>query len=114
MLHHRLNLLLARDHTRDLRRSGARVRVHDGGRTPVTRVTLRYAGAADRDRLYELAELDSAPVPLGPMLVAEVDGRLRAAMPLDGSRAIVDPFHRGTELVDLLRVRARQLAPARG
>ena len=113
MLHHRLSQLLARDRSHDLRRAGARFHVHDGGRTPVTRVTLRYASAADRDRLSELAELDSAPVPLDPMLVAEVDGKLRAAIPLDGSRAIVDPFHRGIELVELLRLRARQLSSAR-
>jgi hypothetical protein len=43
-------------------------------------------------------------------LVAEVDGRLRAALPLDGSTPIADPFFRGAELVDLLRLRAAQLA----
>jgi hypothetical protein len=112
MLHHSLNILLARDHTRDLRRAAGYSRVGDASGTPVTRVILRQASAADRERLGELAELDSAPVPLGPMLVAEVDGRLRAALPFDGSRAIVDPFHRGSELVELLRVRARQLRPA--
>ena len=47
---------------------------------------------------------------LAVALVAEVDGRLRAALPLDGSRAIADPFHRGLDLVELLRVRAAQLA----
>lgn len=114
MLHHRLNLLLARDHSRDLRHAAGYSSAHDPSGTPVMRVTLRRSGAADRGRLNELAELDSAPVPLGPMLVAEVDGRLRAALPLDGSRAIIDPFHRGSELVELLRLRARQLASGAG
>ncbi len=47
-----------------------------------------------------------------PALVAEVDGRLRAALPLDGSAPVADPFHRGAELIQLLRVRATQLAGA--
>jgi hypothetical protein len=81
----------------------------DDGRTPVTRVTLRYGAAADADRLRSLAELDSAEPPSGPILIAEVDGRLRAALPLDGSRPIADPFHQGTELLELLRLRAAQL-----
>ena len=42
-----------------------------------------------------LAELDSAVAPTGPALVAEIDGRLRAALPLDGGEPIADPFHRG-------------------
>jgi hypothetical protein len=44
------------------------------------------------------------------VLVAEVDGRLRAALALDGQSAIADPFYRGRELLELLRIRARQLA----
>src|SRR5881227_831722 len=103
-----LNLLAAREHGRDLREAAWKARVVIGA-TPVTRVTLRYASAADADGLRFLAELDSAEPPSGTALVAEVDGRLRAALPLDGARAIADPFHHGAELVDLLRVRASQL-----
>jgi hypothetical protein len=84
----------------------------DGRATPVTRVTLRWASAADQDPLDVLAELDSAEPPSGPTLVAEVDGRLRAALPLDGSAPLADPFHRGAELIELLRLRARQLREA--
>lgn len=84
----------------------------DHAATPVTRVTLRYAAAADAQRLQALAELDSAAAPSGPVLVAEVDGRLRAALPLDGTMPVADPFHRGTELLELLRMRASQLVPA--
>jgi hypothetical protein len=76
-------------------------------------VTIRYAAAADALRLRELAELDSASPPHGPVLVAEVDGRLRAALPVDGGPAISDPFHRGRELLALLRLRAEQLRPGR-
>lgn len=106
---HSLNFLAAREHTRDLRRAAERARP-DSGETPVSRVTLRYAAAADAKRLRVLAELDSAVAPTGPALVAEIDGRLRAALPLDGGAPIADPFHRGAELIELLRVRAGQLA----
>ena len=82
----------------------------DTGDSPVTRVTLRYAAAADAARLELLAALDCGEPPDGPALVAEVDGRLRAALPLDGGPAIADPSHRGCELLDLLRLRALQLA----
>ena len=73
------------------------------------RVTLRYAAAADAGALHQLAELDCAPAPDGPALVAEIDGRLRAALPLDGGPAIADPRHDGLDLVELLRLRALQL-----
>jgi hypothetical protein len=48
------------------------------------------------------------------VLVAEVDGRLRAALPLDGAAPIADRFHRGVELIELLRERASQLGFASG
>jgi hypothetical protein len=105
-----LNFQAAREHSRDLRAAAEKARIADGGQTPVTRVTLRYASAADAPRLEHLAQLDSATAPRGATLVAEVDGRLRAALPLDGSNPISDPFHRGAELIELLRMRARQLA----
>jgi hypothetical protein len=46
------------------------------------------------------------------MLLAEVDGDLRAAVPLHGGEAIADPFHPTSELVRILQARARQLAEA--
>jgi hypothetical protein len=104
-----LNSLIARERRGELLRSVARRRERSGD-TPVTRVTLRWAAAADSEGLRRLAELDSASPPHGVALVAEVDGRLRAALPLDGSEPIADPHHRGAELVELLRVRAAQLA----
>jgi hypothetical protein len=107
---HSLNFFAAREHGHDLRRAAVAQTALDSGQSPVTRVTLRYAAAADSPRLRELAELDSAVAPGGPMLVAEIDGRVRAALPLDGGAPIADPFHRGTELIELLRVRAAHLA----
>ncbi len=103
-----LSLIAARAHRDDLARRATRAAAKTGG-SPVTRVTLRYAAAADAPRLHDLAALDSAVPPDGPVLIAEVDGRLRAALPVDGGAPISDPFHRGRELLELLRLRAEQL-----
>jgi hypothetical protein len=82
----------------------------------VETVTIRMATSADAAALSRLAELDSAPrfKPV-PMLVAEVDGELRVAVPLGGGRVIADPFQRTAELVAILAERGRQLgaSPAR-
>ena|SRR5947209_11854944 len=104
-LHH---LAAAFETKRRQREAADRRQVHDG-ETPVSRVTLRYAAAADAPRLRRLAELDSADAPSTEALVAEIDGRIRAALPLDGSRPIADPFNRGADLIELLRLRAAQL-----
>lgn len=77
---------------------------------PDTGVILRLATAADKDRIQTLAQLDSARVPTGEVLIAEIDGRLRAALPLDGGAPIADPFRRSAGVVQLLRMRAAQLS----
>jgi hypothetical protein len=83
-------------------------------RNPAETLTIRMAVPADAEALRRLAQLDSAPPPAPvPMLVAEVGGELRAALPLDGGRAIADPFRPTAELVAILMERARQLAPPR-
>jgi hypothetical protein len=81
---------------------------------PTETFTIRMAVSADATALRRLAQLDSAPPPEPVrMLVAEVGGELRAALPLDGGRAIADPFRRTAQLVAILGERARQLAPPR-
>jgi hypothetical protein len=77
-------------------------------------ITLRLASVDDAGRLRILAELDSSHVPGGEMLIAEVGGRLRAAVSLDGAHVIADPFHRTAHLVALLRIQAAQLAERTG
>ena len=69
-------------------------------------VVLRLAHAEDGPKLADLADLDSAPVPHGDVLLAEVDGQVAAALPLDGGRAIADPFRQTAGLVEMLRIRA--------
>jgi hypothetical protein len=75
-------------------------------------ITVRPAHADDATHLVRLAALDSAPLPAAPMLVAEVEGELRAALSLSDGRAIADPFRPSLALVDLLRLHARVSRPA--
>ena len=72
-------------------------------------VTVRLARSSDSRQLLSLAALDSARAPEGPTLVAEVEGRIVAAVPLAGGRAIADPFRRTAHLVQVLELRAAQL-----
>ena len=69
-------------------------------------ITIRTSEAADAGELVRLAALDSAEPIRGDALLAEVNGRLRAALPLGGGRAIADPFARSAEVVTLLRTLA--------
>jgi hypothetical protein len=77
-----------------------------------TDISIRFAGPADRDEVARLAELDSARRIDGEALVALVDGRIEAALPLDRGRVIADPFEPTAELATLLELRARQLRAA--
>jgi hypothetical protein len=77
-------------------------------------LTLRHATAADETSLKRLAALDSSRVPSGELLVAELDGRLVAALSVDTGAAIADPFEHTAAIVDSLRVQAsRRSRPAR-
>ena len=81
---------------------------------PSETLTIRMAVPADAEALRRLAQLDSAPAPApAPMLIAEVAGELRAAVPLYGGRPMAHPVHRTVELVGLLTERARQIEPPR-
>jgi hypothetical protein len=44
-----------------------------------------------------------------PVLLAEVDGQLLAALALSDGSVVADPFHRTADLIELLRARAHQL-----
>ena len=82
-----------------------------------TAMTIRRVDRTDADaaQLAELAERDTRQVPEGPVLGAEVDGRLVAAISLTSGELIADPFRPTSELQALLRLRASQLRqrPAR-
>jgi hypothetical protein len=69
-------------------------------------VSLRLAACTDLEALERLAALDSRPLPPGPHLVAERDGRIDAALSLATHEFIADPFRRTAELCELLRCHA--------
>ncbi|QEC50484.1 hypothetical protein FSW04_24825 [Baekduia soli] len=75
----------------------------------MTTVTIRPASGDDAAALARLAALDSARVPAGPLLLAEVDGALCAAVALHDGSAIADPFRPTVALLELLHGRVRQL-----
>jgi hypothetical protein len=77
-----------------------------------TRITLRRSTADDTAEIARLATIDSAEVPAGPLLLAEVDGQLRAALTVADGYVIADPFVATSALVELLRTRRRSAVPA--
>jgi hypothetical protein len=83
------------------------------GGFPVTstgEITIRRATDADRAALERLAQIDQLPLPRGATLVAEVDRRVVAGIALDTAEPIADPFRARRDVVQLLQVRAAQLA----
>jgi hypothetical protein len=81
--------------------------------TPLSQVVIRFSERGDERALARLAGRDTQSVPNGALLVAEADGELRAAVPLDGKGAVSDPFHRTADLVRLLELRRDQLESSR-
>ncbi len=73
-------------------------------------VTLRFAVFDDAPDLLRLAQLDSAEPLSDPIVVAEVSGRMTAAVSLLDDRVIADPFVLTSGTVELLRARGRQLS----
>ena len=75
-------------------------------------VTLRFGTPVDEGPLARLAALDSSAPLAHPVVLAEVDGQLLAAIAVTGGAVVADPFHPTADLIDLLRTRTRQLAAA--
>jgi hypothetical protein len=89
-----------------LRRAGADAECS----TRQSRLVIRAAGPGDEAAVKRLAQRDSRPLRhASTVLLAELDGELLAALPLDGGDAVADPFHPTVELVGLLKLRAAQL-----
>lgn len=72
-------------------------------------LTVRAATQCDVEAVRLLAALEGVELPRGPVLVAQVGGEVLAALPLDGGRALADPFQPSAHMVELLELRARQL-----
>ena len=72
-------------------------------------ITIRPMRDEDAAAVELLAELEARPVPPGPLLLAEVEGTIEAAVDLEGGETIANPFARSGEAVSLLELRAGQL-----
>jgi hypothetical protein len=75
-------------------------------------ITIRRAQASDDEALRRLAALDSGRIPRDELLVAEVDGQLRAALGIAHREVVADPFHPTAGLVELLAARAASVREA--
>jgi hypothetical protein len=78
--------------------------------TTAPHISIRLATEADNTTLLKLAALDSAPAPLGSVLVADVGGEIVAARALSKPRSIADPFRPTADIREMLELRARQAA----
>jgi hypothetical protein len=77
-----------------------------------SQITIRPGYADDHLALVRLAALDSAAVPPAPLLVADVDGELGAALSLRDGTSIADPFRPTADIVALLRAHAAAATPS--
>jgi len=90
----------------DQRRAAAE---HRRSHQSIGAVEMRRATPGDERAVRRLAQLDEMTPPQGDVLLAEVDGRLVAALPIEGGRAVADPFTPTQEIVELLVLRAAAL-----
>ena len=77
-------------------------------------VAIRLVDADEDGALARVAARDSASLPAGPWLVAEVDGQALAALSVADGDLVADPFSRTAELRALLELRAMQLRARAG
>jgi hypothetical protein len=80
-----------------------------GGRNEISIHSLR---PTDADQVRRLAQLVDRAVPRGPLLVASSDGEIVAALSTVTGEAVSDPFRATGDLVELLRLRSKQLVRA--
>jgi len=76
-------------------------------------VTIRPAVHADDAQLAGLAEVSERRLPSGLVLVAEVESRVAAALPVAGGPLLMDVFRPTGDLVQLLELRSEQLRAGR-
>ena len=74
-----------------------------------SQITIRLATEDDAVTLRRLAQLDTARLPDGELLVAEAEGEIRAALRIADSAYVADPFYASRALVGLLDVRAKRM-----
>lgn len=71
-------------------------------------ITIRRAHP-EEPGVLRVAALDSKRVPTAPVLVAEVEGQVRAVRSIHGSDTIADPFFATADLVELLCIHAERI-----
>jgi hypothetical protein len=97
----------------DLRHAARRRPAHTIDPVDEQAVELRLCRVDDDPALEQLAALEGRELPAGRFVLAEVAGRVVAALPLAGGPALRDPFVPTKHLERLLELRAAQLEPAR-
>jgi len=73
------------------------------------RIVIRFVRGGDVSSVSRLADLCDRPVPASPLLLAEADGSLVAAVSTSTGDVIRDPFVASDDVVALLQLRATQL-----
>ena len=77
-------------------------------------ITIRRGRPEDAAAIARVAGLDSRHTPAAPVLLAEVDGDVRAAVSLIDGAVVADPFTQTSTVRSLLLTRAAQLRGDRG
>jgi hypothetical protein len=75
-------------------------------------IVIRRPEPRDAAAVGELFQLADRPSPPAPLLLAESDGRLVAALSTATGEAVSDPFVPAADVMALLRLRAAQLSAA--
>jgi hypothetical protein len=111
MLHHpEIMRFLVAQHVEELRQAARPIRVTaTPATTDLTDIELRLCRVGDDPALEQLAALAEQTLPAGRLVIAAVDGRIVAALPLAGGSPLADPFVRTAHLRPLLQLRAAQL-----
>ena len=91
----------------------APARATPGSRGEVADVVIRRAGATDTGALVRLAEASERRLPSGLVLVAEVETRVVAALPMDDRYVLSDLLRPTSDVVQLLELRSEQLRAGR-
>lgn len=105
-----LNIQIAQARIEDLHRDARRVQTgaarrsddRRAGKPLASPITIRRAIADDASALRRVADLDSSEVPAAPLLLAEVDGEVRATVSLVDGALVADPFHYTAAILELL------------
>jgi hypothetical protein len=72
-------------------------------------IRIRLVGDEDRERVGQLAQLETKRPLEGPLLGASVGGRLVAAIAIESGESVADPFLPSADARAMLELRASQV-----